>query len=144
VGQSRRKKRGFALDDLRARYGHEVLKEEEDQKAVAIEKREGKPSLFSFIIQRGAMLVQFKGDNHGIKNDSAVANLLHSILKTESPMDRRDKEHFWTIGLNTRNVVICADLTSLGALNASLVHPREVFRLKNLDLNQTECWLFLL
>ena len=74
------------------------------------------------------MLVQFKEDNVGIRNDGNVADLLQSILKTESPIDR-DKEHFWTIGLNTRNVVKYVDLTSLGTLNATLVHPREVFRL---------------
>jgi DNA repair protein RadC len=74
------------------------------------------------------MLIQFKENNLGIKNDSSVAGLLQSILRTESPIDR-DKEHFWTVGLNTRNVVKYIDLTSLGTLNASLVHPREVFRL---------------
>ncbi len=74
------------------------------------------------------MLVQFKEDNVGIRNDGTVADLLQSILKTESPLDQ-DKEHFWTIGLNTRNLVKYVDLTSLGTLNASLVHPREVFRL---------------
>jgi hypothetical protein len=34
VGLWRRNKRHFALDDLRAKYGYEVLKEEEDQKAM--------------------------------------------------------------------------------------------------------------
>ena len=74
------------------------------------------------------MLIHFKENNVDVKNDASVATLLHSILRTESPIDR-DKEHFWTIGLSTRNVVKYIDLTSLGTLNASLVHPREVFRL---------------
>lgn len=74
------------------------------------------------------MLIHIREDNIGIRNDASVADLLQSILNTESPVDR-DKEHFWTIGLNTRNVVKYIDLTSLGTLNASLVHPREVFRL---------------
>jgi DNA repair protein RadC len=74
------------------------------------------------------MLIQIKENAIGIRNDAAVAELLQSVLNTESPVDR-DKEHFWTIGLNTRNVVKYIDLTSLGTLNASLVHPREVFRL---------------
>jgi DNA repair protein RadC len=38
------------------------------------------------------------------------------------------KEHFWVIGLNTRCAIQYIDLASLGTLNASLVHPREVFR----------------
>jgi DNA repair protein RadC len=84
--------------------------------------------LSSSITKVGVMLIQFKENNLGIKNDASVADLLHSILRTESSIDR-DKEHFWTIGLNTRNVVKYVDLTCLGTLNASLVHPREVFRL---------------
>lgn len=74
------------------------------------------------------MLINFKERKHAVSNPDSVATILQSILKTESPVDR-DKEHFWTIGLNTRNVVKYVDLTSLGTLNASLVHPREVFRL---------------
>ena len=37
------------------------------------------------------------------------------------------KEHFAAFYLNTRNVVIKRDIISIGTLNASLVHPREVF-----------------
>jgi DNA repair protein RadC len=74
------------------------------------------------------MLIQFEERKREINDPDSVATILQSILKTESPIDR-DKEHFWTVGLNTRNVVKYIDLTSLGTLNASLVHPREVFRL---------------
>ncbi len=38
------------------------------------------------------------------------------------------KEHFLALHLNTRQVVVGEDLVSVGSLNASLVHPREVFR----------------
>lgn len=37
------------------------------------------------------------------------------------------KEHFVAFYLNTRNVVIEREIISIGTLNASLVHPREVF-----------------
>lgn len=37
------------------------------------------------------------------------------------------KEHFVAFYLNTRNVVIKREIISIGTLNASLVHPREVF-----------------
>lgn len=40
--------------------------------------------------------------------------------------DRR-KEHFVALFLNARNQVICREDVSVGSLNASLVHPREVF-----------------
>lgn len=37
------------------------------------------------------------------------------------------KEHFLVISLDTRNCFIAIDTVSIGTLNASLVHPREVF-----------------
>ena len=38
------------------------------------------------------------------------------------------KEHFLALHLNTRHVVEREELVSIGSLNASIVHPREVFR----------------
>jgi len=32
------------------------------------------------------------------------------------------------VGLNTKNFIVYVELVSMGTLNASLVHPREVFR----------------
>ncbi|MFH0892785.1 MAG: JAB domain-containing protein [Candidatus Falkowbacteria bacterium] len=40
----------------------------------------------------------------------------------------KHKEHFIAIYLNARNDAIKTELVSLGTLNASIVHPREVFR----------------
>ncbi|MED1872053.1 RadC family protein [Brevibacillus borstelensis] len=38
------------------------------------------------------------------------------------------KEHFICLLLNTKNDVISKEVISIGSLNASIVHPREVFR----------------
>jgi len=38
------------------------------------------------------------------------------------------KEHFMCLFLNTKNHIIAQETLSIGTLNASLVHPREVFR----------------
>ena len=38
------------------------------------------------------------------------------------------KEEFWVLHLDTRNVVVKKEVISVGTLNSSLVHPREVFR----------------
>ncbi|MBM3285953.1 MAG: DNA repair protein RadC [Candidatus Eisenbacteria bacterium] len=38
------------------------------------------------------------------------------------------KEHFLALHLNTRQIVVREELVSVGSLNASIVHPREVFR----------------
>ncbi|MBB6019063.1 DNA repair protein RadC [Paenibacillus sp. JGP012] len=37
------------------------------------------------------------------------------------------KEHFVCLFLNTKNKVICKEVISIGSLNATIVHPREVF-----------------
>lgn len=39
-----------------------------------------------------------------------------------------DKEHFLTLYLDARNVLIYEETISIGSLNANIVHPREVFR----------------
>lgn len=39
-----------------------------------------------------------------------------------------EKEHFKTILLNTKNKVISVEDISVGSLNTSIVHPREVFK----------------
>lgn len=39
-----------------------------------------------------------------------------------------DREHFWALALNTRNQLIRIVEVSVGSLNASIVHPRELFK----------------
>lgn len=57
-----------------------------------------------------------------------MAEVLENVLKAEQENDQM-KEHFWVVGMNSRNVIQYLELVALGTLNASLVHPREVFRL---------------
>ena len=38
------------------------------------------------------------------------------------------KEHLFVLHLNTKNQIIKTELVSVGTLNASLIHPREVFK----------------
>lgn len=39
-----------------------------------------------------------------------------------------DREHFWSIALNTKNHLVRMVEVSVGSLNASIVHPRELFK----------------
>ena len=39
-----------------------------------------------------------------------------------------DKEHFMILHLDTRNRIIKDEIVSVGTLNSSLIHPREVFK----------------
>ncbi len=62
-----------------------------------------------------------------ITNPEQIAEIFETIQKTENEIDRM-KEKCWVVGLNTRNFIVYVELVSLGTLNSSLVHPREVFR----------------
>lgn len=42
-------------------------------------------------------------------------------------MRNYNKEHFKTVLLDTKNKIISTEIVSIGTLNSSLVHPREVF-----------------
>jgi DNA repair protein RadC len=38
------------------------------------------------------------------------------------------REYFWAVHLDSKNKILCLDQISIGSLNASIVHPREVFK----------------
>ncbi|MBI4654903.1 MAG: DNA repair protein RadC [Nitrospirae bacterium] len=57
-----------------------------------------------------------------IKDPQSVVKAIRASIKDKA------KEHFKLILLNTRNKIIGISTVSVGTLNASLVHPREVFK----------------
>jgi len=62
-----------------------------------------------------------------VTGSDKVAEVFRSILNSECEVDQQ-KEHFWVMGLNVKNRVQYIELVSLGILNESVIHPREVFR----------------
>jgi len=62
-----------------------------------------------------------------INGSTEVAPVFRAILDAEGEMDR-DKEHFWAMSLDTKNHIRSIELISLGLLDQTVVHPREVFR----------------
>ena len=60
--------------------------------------------------------------NFDIKDPEAVVRAIRASLKDKA------KEHFKLILLNPRNKIIGISTVSIGTLNASLVHPREIFK----------------
>lgn len=62
------------------------------------------------------------GKDAYIENPKDVVNIISKELADKT------KEHFKIIMLNSRNKVIGISDISIGTLNASLVHPREVFK----------------
>lgn len=60
--------------------------------------------------------------DYDIKNPQSVVNAIRASIKDKA------KEHFKLILLNTRNKIIDISTVSVGFLNTSIVHPREVFK----------------
>jgi DNA repair protein RadC len=60
--------------------------------------------------------------NFDIKDPESVVRAIRASIKDKA------KEHFKLILLNPRNKIIGISTISIGTLNASLVHPREVFK----------------
>lgn len=50
------------------------------------------------------------------------------VYETFSFLMRETKEMFLTLHLDGKNRVVCVDQVSVGSLNQSIVHPREVFK----------------
>ncbi len=57
-----------------------------------------------------------------IKEPQSVVKAIRASIKDKA------KEHFKLILLNTRNKILGISTISIGSLNASIVHPREVFK----------------
>lgn len=62
------------------------------------------------------------GERPSIMSPADAANYMMPKLRYET------KEHFVGILLSTKNHIIAAPTISVGTLNASLVHPRELFK----------------
>jgi DNA repair protein RadC len=50
---------------------------------------------------------------------------------------KADREAMWVLHLNTKNKIIEKELVSLGSLDSSIAHPREVFR--KAVINSSSC-----
>lgn len=65
-------------------------------------------------------------EGHYLRCPASVGVLFHQVLAAED-MHAQMQEHFWVAILDSKNMVRSAELIGLGTLNASIVHPREVF-----------------
>jgi DNA repair protein RadC len=92
------------------------------QKQVGIGKDKAATLLAAFEISRRA---DFKKKLFSIKKIISPADIAEIFI----PMMRdKVKEEFYVICLNTANKITKMELISVGNLNASVVHPREVFK----------------
>ena len=63
-----------------------------------------------------------RDNNAAIRSPQDVRNLLLDRLQSE------EKERFFCVLLNTKNHCLGTEEVSVGSLNSSIVHPREVFK----------------
>ncbi len=61
-------------------------------------------------------------------NNLPVINSAKDVVAQLQELRTAKKEHFVVLYLNARNQLIHKETISIGTLNASLVHPREVFK----------------
>jgi DNA repair protein RadC len=73
-------------------------------------------------LELGRRLAAFTLTRTIIKNPWDVASLLMDEMRF------LDRENFRTVSLNTKNQVLGVDSVSVGSLNSSQAHPREVFK----------------
>ena len=72
------------------------------------------------------MIIHLKDLTKIVSEPKAIWNITKDLLMAEDLIDQ-DKEHLWVFHLNSRNQIKLIELVSLGILNSSLIHPREVF-----------------
>lgn len=72
------------------------------------------------------MIIKLNDGKKTVASASCVYKLLKGYFKTLDAT-ARDKEFFFVLHLDVRNRIKLMDLVSVGTLNQSLVHPREVF-----------------
>ena len=74
------------------------------------------------------MEINFEGENIPFTDVKMIHRILLAILDAEREIDR-DKEHYWGIGIDSRQMIRYIELISLGTVSESLAHPRETYRL---------------
>lgn len=72
------------------------------------------------------MVISIGEPGKEITSPQHVFEILRIFLNSQDEIDR-DKEHFFVIHLNSRNKIKLIEVVSIGTLNSSMVHPREVF-----------------
>ncbi len=61
-------------------------------------------------------------------NGTAITCPNDALALLQPRMQLLDREHFVVVSLTTKNRVIAIETASIGSLNSSLVHPREIFK----------------
>ena len=62
-------------------------------------------------------------------NSYGPINSPQDVFNLLADIQLLDREHFKALNLNTKNQVLTVDTISIGSLNSSVVHPRDLFKI---------------
>jgi DNA repair protein RadC len=89
------------------------------------------------IKKRTIWLRQIKAVYETLKIEEDISHYLRAGSRFTTPAQvfetfrflmKETKENFTTLHLDGKNRIVCMDVVSIGSLNQSIVHPREVFK----------------
>lgn len=72
------------------------------------------------------MIIHISESKKIINKPDRIFALVSKYFETVDKVDQ-DKEHVFAFHLDTRNKIMAFELVSIGILNASIIHPREIF-----------------
>lgn len=74
-------------------------------------------------------LVKEKGGLYDLESTMIKSpHTAHEVIEKVLALGSKTKEHFGIITLSTKNQVLGIHVIHIGSLNASIVHPREIFQ----------------
>jgi DNA repair protein RadC len=98
---------------------HELFGEGEGQKTRSIRFKTIRPVWQTLAVRD--VVTEYIGTRSRITTSREVYDLFQFL-------SQETKEHFLALHLDSKNRILCIDHVSSGSLNASIVHPREVFK----------------
>ncbi len=90
-------------------------------------QRKRKPKPIRFKIIRPVYETLTVNDQNARYQDAHLSSS-RDVIRLFDFLSRETKEHFWAVHLDSKNRMLCLDQVSTGSLNASILHPREVYK----------------
>src|SRR6185369_8187279 len=116
---------GTAVVDVRTMARHVVALMREHREAITLEQLVSVPGMG--LAKSGQILSSFELARRYLLAESTKIQCADDVLPLLSEIRNKSQEHFVAITLNGANEVIQKRIVTVGLLNRSLVHPRDVF-----------------
>jgi|GEM_PF-1497639 len=71
-------------------------------------------------------ITAIEAENYYIRSAADVFSLLQPVLLA-TPYPHRNREHVWTISLDSANKILHIELVTMGSVNRAMIEPMELF-----------------